>query len=203
MARRVLGAFAVTATAALASLALATPASAHTPQSSAECVGDKAVLKVKLTAYKDGNSNTVLIKDGDKVLADEKFGQSWGEKKYEADGTVAHTFTIEVKAVDTKPGQNFDHKKTYQLDACVKKTTPPSSSATKPPATTATSAPEVPSSSVAVPSSSTPAAPAPGGSTPEPPLAATGASPLWLLLSGVGLVGAGAGALLFVRRRRA
>jgi LPXTG-motif cell wall-anchored protein len=59
---------------------------------------------------------------------------------------------------------------------------------------------EVPSSSE-VPPSSTPAAP--GGSAPEPPLAATGASPMWLLLSGLGLVGAGAGTLLFLRRRSA
>jgi LPXTG-motif cell wall-anchored protein len=199
MASRVLGAFAAMAIAGLASLALATPASAHTPVSSADCVKDKAVLKVKLTQYAGGNNNTVLIKDGDKVLADEKFGQNWGEKKFEADGTVAHTFTIKVTASD---GSRFNFEKTHKTPACVKPTEPTQpNEPTKPGVPTQ---PEVPSSSATVPpSSSTPAAPAPGGSTPEPPLAATGASPMWLLLSGLGLVGAGAGTLLFLRRRSA
>ncbi|SER86955.1 LPXTG-motif cell wall anchor domain-containing protein [Lentzea xinjiangensis] len=212
MASRVLGALAVAATATLASLALATPASAHTPVSSAECVKDKAVLKVKLTQYAGGDNNTVLIKDGDKVLADEKFGQNWGEKvgnkleprTFEADGTVAHTFTIKVKASD---GAQYNWEKTHTTPACVKPTEPTEptkpttpSSSTKPVEPTS-SAPEAPSSSAAP--STTEAAPAPGGSTPEPPLAATGASPLWLVLSGLGLVGAGAGTLLFLRRRTA
>ncbi|MFS8103373.1 LPXTG cell wall anchor domain-containing protein [Lentzea alba] len=200
MASRVLGAFAVAATAALASLALATPASAHTPVSSAECVKDKAVLKVKLTQYAGGNKNTVLIKDGDKVLVDETFGQSWGEKKFEADGTVAHTFTITVKASD---GDKYNYEKTHKTPPCVKPEQPKPSEPSKPQEPKPSTPSEAPSSSVTPPSSSTPVAPAPGGSTPEPPLAATGASPMWLLLSGLGLVGAGAGTLLFLRRRRA
>jgi LPXTG-motif cell wall-anchored protein len=200
MASRVLGAFAVAATATVASLALATPASAHTPVSSAECVKDKAVLNVKLSYYAGGNKNTVLIKDGDKVLAEENFGQSW-EKKFEADGTVAHTFTIKVKASD---GAQFNWEKTHKTPECVKPQAPKPSEPTKPQQPKPSTPSEAPSSSeVPPPSSSTPAAPAPGGSTPEPPLAATGASPMWLLLSGLGLVGAGAGTLLFLRRRRA
>ncbi|HUQ61785.1 LPXTG cell wall anchor domain-containing protein [Lentzea sp.] len=208
MASRVLGAFAVAATATLASLALATPASAHTPVSSAECVKDKAVLKVKLTQYAGGNKNTVLIKDNDKVLVDEKFGQNWGEqvgnklepKTFVAeDSTIKHTFYIKVTASD---GSNYNYEKTHEPLTCAKpvETTKPTKSSETKPAVPSSSAPEVPSSSVAP--SSTPAAPAPGGSTPEPPLAATGASPMWLLLSGLGLVGAGAGTLLFLRRRR-
>lgn len=196
MARRVLGAFAVTATAALATLALSTPASAHDKQSSAECVKDKSVLSVNLTRYGNSNKNTVLIKDGDKVLADEKFGDSW-TKKFEADGTVAHTYTIKVTAVD---GSQYNYNKTHETPKCVK--TPPTTTTTTTTTTTkpATTSPEVPSSSAEVPPSTTPVAP--GGSAPEPPLAATGASPLWLLLSGLGLVGAGAGTLLFLRRRQ-
>ena len=200
MASRVLGAFAVAATAALTSLVLATPASAHTPVSSAECVKDKAVLRVKLTQYAGGNKNTVLIKDGDKVLAEESFGQSW-EKKFEGDGTVAHTFTIKVKASD---GDRFNWEKKHETPKCVKQDPPKPSEPSKPQEPKPSTPSEAPSSSeVPPPSSSTPAAPAPGGSTPEPPLAATGASPMWLLLSGLGLVGAGAGTLLFLRRRRA
>ncbi|GGN02458.1 hypothetical protein GCM10011609_46660 [Lentzea pudingi] len=206
MASRVLGALAVTATAALASLALATPASAHTPVSSAECVKDKAVLKVKLTQYAGGNKNTVLIKDGEKVLVDEKFGQNWGEqvgnklepKKFEADGTIEHTFTIKVTASD---GEKYNYKETLKTPKCVQVPPTTTTTTTKPATTTTTTvatSPEVPSTSEAP--STTPVAP--GGSNPEPPLAATGASPTWLLLSGLGLVGAGAGTLLFLRRRR-
>ncbi|SDG09891.1 hypothetical protein SAMN05216553_105323 [Lentzea fradiae] len=225
MASRVLGAFAVAATATLASLALATPASAHTPVSSAECVKDKAVLKVKLTQYAGGNKNTVLIKDGDTVLADEKFGQNWGvqvgnklePKTFEADGTVGHTFTIKVTASD---GKQYNYEKTHTTPPCVKPTTttttkpvetttttPPVETTTPPVETTTVSESTAPSTSVSEePSSSeapsTTPAPAPGGSTPDEPLASTGAAPMVMLLSGVGLVGAGAGTLLFLRRRR-
>jgi LPXTG-motif cell wall-anchored protein len=196
LASRVLGALVVTATAALTSLALATPASAHIPKSSADCVKDKAVLNVNLTYYAGDGKNSVVIKDGDKVLADEKFGQSW-EKKFEADGTVAHTFTIKVKASD---GAQFNWEKTHKTPECVKPEKPKPSEP-KPDQPQPSTPSEAPSSSVTP--STTPVAPAPGGSTPEPPLAATGASPMWLLLSGIGLVGAGAGTLLFLRRRRA
>lgn len=205
MASRVLGALAVTATAALASLALATPASAHTPVASAECVKDKAVLKVKLTQYAGGNKNTVLIKDGEKVLVDEKFGQNWGEqvgnklepKRFEADGTVEHTFTIKVTASD---GEKYNYKETLKTPKCVDAPPTTTTKATTTTTTPVTTSPEVPSSSEVPPTTTTPVAPA--GSNPEPPLAATGASPMWLLLSGLGLVGAGAGTLLFLRRRR-
>ena len=168
MASRVLGAFAVTATAALASLALATPASAHTPKWDAKC--DEAAkvtkLSVTLNAYAD-RGNTVVVKDGDKELVNTQFGRDFSKKLDKLDATVAHTFTIKVTAADGARF-NFDDKRTVQ--PCV--TTP------KPPA------PEEPK-------------------PPVPELAATGASPLWLLLSGLGLVGAGAGTLLFLRRRRA
>ncbi|MCX2947537.1 LPXTG cell wall anchor domain-containing protein [Lentzea sp. NEAU-D7] len=204
MARRVLGAFAVTATAALTMVALATPASAHDKFLSAECVKDKAVLSVKLTQYAGGNKNKLLIKDGEKVLVDEKFDKNWGEKvdnkleskKFVADGTVEHKFFVKVTASDDS---KYSFEETLKTPKCVE--TPPTTT-TKPATTTTTpvaTSPEVPSSSEAPPST-TPAAP--GGSAPEPPLAATGASPAWLLLSGLGLVGAGAGTLLFLRRRR-
>jgi LPXTG-motif cell wall-anchored protein len=202
LASRVLGAFVVTGTAALASLALATPASAHTADGWAKCDGKDAVLYVNLTQFAPEKKNTVVIKDGDKViLPTEKFGNAWEKTMGGMDGTVAHTFTIDVKAYDTdmSKGRNFDKHFTYTTKVCDNTPPkPPKPEQPKPPVNTTTEAP----SSSAPPSSSTPAAPAPGGSTPEPPLAATGASPGWLLLSGLGLVGAGAGTLLFLRRRR-
>lgn len=214
MASRVLGALAVTATAALATLALATPASAHTPRWNAYCDEGAKVTKlsVNLSAYVDRGKNTVVVKDGKTELLNKTFGNGYSQNWNDLDATVQHKFSIKVTTWD---GYNFSEEKT--VEPCVKKSPPkpeqpkpeqpkpeqpkpeqpkpeePKPEEPKPPVETT---PEAPSSSV------TPPAPAPGGSTPEPPLAATGASPLWLLLSGLGLVGAGAGTLLFLRRRR-
>lgn len=207
MARRVLGAFAVTVTAALATVAMATPASAHDKFLSAECVKDKAVLSVKLTQYAGGNKNKLLIKVGEKVLIDEKFDRSWGKqvgnelqsRTFEEDGTVAQKFFVKVTASDDS---KYSFEKTLETPKCVKTppttTTKPTTTTTTATTTTVATSPEVPSTSEAP--STTPVAP--GGSNPEPPLAATGASPTGLLLAGLGLVGAGAGTLLFLRRRR-
>ncbi|WP_434451771.1 thioester domain-containing protein [Lentzea sp. E54] len=75
---------------------------------------------------------------------------------------------------------------------------PPSSTSSTPPATTTTTTePETTTPTT----SSTPAAPAPGGG--EDDLASTGASIMWPLLGGLVLVGAGAGALFVVRRKKA
>jgi LPXTG-motif cell wall-anchored protein len=200
LASRVLGALAVTATAALATLALATPASAHTPTWDASCDENGKVTKVwvKLTRYVDKGKNTVVVKDvvngvEKELPVDNKgeFATSFYKEWKDLDATVKHDFKLVVKTWD---GFNFEDKKTVQ--PCVK--TPPPATTTKP-VKQVTTTTEAPSSSA---TSSTPTAPAPGGSTPEPPLAATGASPMWLLLSGLGLVGAGAGTLLLLRRRR-
>ncbi|GAB2849300.1 LPXTG cell wall anchor domain-containing protein [Lentzea nigeriaca] len=200
MARRVLGAFVVAGTTVLASLALATPASAHTPVVKASCdeKTQKSSLNVDLKWYGPEKKNTLEVFIDD-VKQDHKvtFGDSHNETGWESDGKSEHVYKVSIKAYDD-PGARNGWTKEITLDktaACVKKapptkSTPPSETTTK----TTTTTTEAPSSSV------TP--PAPGGSTPEPPLAATGASPLWLLLSGLGLVGAGAGTLLFLRRRR-
>lgn len=191
MAGRVLGAIAVAATAGLTVLALATPASAHIPDVKAKCVKDEAVLTVNLNAYA-AKGNKIVVKDGDTVLEDTEFGKSF-EKTYKATGDVERTFTVDVKASDSS---KYDFKKTLEVEKCVKHV-PPTSSVTVPPSET--------SSSVPVPSSETPA-PNPPAAPPagaEPPLAATGASTTWTLLAGLGLVGAGAAALILVRRKRA
>jgi LPXTG-motif cell wall-anchored protein len=213
MAGRVLGAITVAATSGLALLALAIPASAHTPSSKAECVDGKAVLSVKLGAYAK-RDNTIVVKDGETELVKTSFGENY-EKSWTRAGDVAHTFTIAVKASD---GDKFNYSKTLTVEACVKPTTPPSTTTTvsKPstPASTTESAPPsstevttstTESSSETVPVTTTSPVGAGGGegeATP-PPLASTGASPGWLLLSGLGLVGAGAAAMVVVRRKRA
>ncbi|MDX8141032.1 LPXTG cell wall anchor domain-containing protein [Lentzea sp. BCCO 10_0061] len=199
MARRVLGAFAVTATAALATLALSTPASAHTPRWTASCDEGAKVTKVSvnLTQYNKKAKNTVTVLDGQTKLPIEKpeFQESFSKEWNNLDASVKHVFKLVVTASD---GYNYEDTKT--VEPCVKKAPPTTTTTTTTATKPATTTPEVPSSSE-VPPSTTPAAP--GGSAPEPPLAATGASPMWLLLSGLGLVGAGAGTLLFLRRRSA
>ncbi|MFD4674025.1 LPXTG cell wall anchor domain-containing protein [Lentzea sp. NPDC058450] len=201
MARRVLGVVAVTATAALTTLALTGTAQAHNPIWSAGCDEGAKTTKVsidleKYVASKKGKNTVTLTDGGKEVLKTTEFPESFHWKKNDFDATVKHEFTITVTSWD-----GYNKTETKKVDPCVKGTPP--TTTTKPATTTttpATTAPEVPSSSAEVPPSTTPAAP--GGSAPEPPLAATGASPTWLLLSGLGLVGAGAGTLLFLRRRR-
>ncbi|MEO6087551.1 MAG: LPXTG cell wall anchor domain-containing protein [Umezawaea sp.] len=203
MARRVLGAITATATAGLALMAFAMPASAHTPTSGAKCVVDKAVLSVKL-AYYAQNGNKIVVKDGGTELVNTSFGSSY-EKSWTLPGDVDHTFTIDVKASD---GATHNYSKTHTVKACVTPpttTTKPSVPSTPPSTTTPPSTP--PSSDVSTPESTpettTTAPVGAGGAEATPPLAATGASPGWLLLSGLGLVGAGAVALVVVRRKRA
>lgn len=212
MAGRVLGAITVAATSGLALLALAIPASAHTPSSKAECVDGKAVLSVKLGAYAK-RDNTIVVKDGETELVKTSFGENY-EKSWTRAGDVAHTFTIAVKASD---GDKFNYSKTLTVEACVKPTappsttttvskpsTPPSSTESAPPSSTEVTTSTVESSSETVPVTTTSPVGAGGGEgEATPPLASTGASPGWLLLSGLGLVGAGAVAMVVVRRKRA
>ncbi|WP_394617260.1 LPXTG cell wall anchor domain-containing protein [Lentzea sp. JNUCC 0626] len=196
MASRVVGAFVVAATATIASLALATPASAHTAAAKAECVKEDAVLSIDLRAYV-GNTNTVLVKDGTEVLVDTKFGETY-TKKFVRDGSVAHTFTVVVKASDDP---QYNHEGTYKTPPCVEKPPVKPSSSTPPSPSKPPVVPSTPSSVPSTPVSSS--VPPPVVPAPEPPLANTGASTTWLLLSGLGLVGAGAATVLLVRRRRA
>ncbi|TWP50982.1 LPXTG cell wall anchor domain-containing protein [Lentzea tibetensis] len=191
MPGRVLGAIAVAATAGLTVLALAIPASAHTPDVKASCVKDEAVLTVNFKAYAPKEQNTILVKDGETVLEEAKFGEKFS-KTFKKPGDVEHTFTIVVKAYDSS---KYDYKNTVKTEKCVK--TPPQTVST-PPSQTSSSVP-VPSSETTAPSTTVPAPPAGA----EPPLAATGASTTWTLLAGLGLVGAGAAALILVRRKRA
>ncbi|WP_394621109.1 LPXTG cell wall anchor domain-containing protein [Lentzea sp. JNUCC 0626] len=204
MARRVLGAFAVTVTAALTTLALTGTAQAHTPTLNKGCdeKTGKSWFTVSLKDYGREKDNFLEVTIDGKAQPKISFKGKLDEKKYEEDGSAKHTYEVKVTAYDDP---NFEKKWSFTAsrttEACVKTppttTTKPTTTTTTPPATS----PEVPSSSE-VPPTTTTTEVAPGGSAPEPPLAATGASPMWLLLSGLGLVGAGAGTLLFLRRRR-
>ncbi len=157
------------------------------PTAKAECVEDKAVLTVDLRYYAPAEKNTVVVKDGDKVLADTKFGGTYNNK-FVADGTVAHTFTVTVRAYDDKK-YNLDG--TYKTPPCVQ----------KPPVTTTT--PPVTTMTTTTTTTTATATPPPVVTPPQPPLASTGASTTGLMLAGLGLLAAGAVTMLLVRRRRA
>jgi hypothetical protein len=228
IARSAIGASAVTATAAVALLAMTAPASAHTPVLKAECKDDKALLSVKLTSYAGGNSNTIKIKDGNETLKDQKFGQSF-EEKFTRPGDVAHVFTIEVKASD---GDRFSFSKKLETPACVYKpptststTTTTTSTTTSTSTTTTTTSPESTTSTTTTTTETTPSETTPSESTPptttttefvppttttqgivpvgnESDLASTGASIAVPLAIGFTLLGGGAVALFTLRRRR-
>ena len=129
------------------------------------------------------------------------FGSTYKETGWETDGTVSQKYHVSIKAYDDPYSKNGWSKEIDVPPTKVCVNTPPKPEQPKPPVPEQPK-PPVETTTEAPSSSATPPAPAPGGSTPEPPLAATGASPMWLLLSGLGLVGAGAGTLLFLRRRR-
>jgi hypothetical protein len=204
LASRVLGAFVVAGTTVLATLALATPASAHKDDVSAKCdeTTQKTTLTLDLTWYGDKQDNTVEVSVDGKPLPRKQgeptkipFRGTYNKAGWETDGKVAQKYHVSIKAYDDPYSKNGWSKEidVPPTKVCVTPATKTTTSTTTTTTTTTTTS-EAPSSSV------TP--PAPGGSTPEPPLAATGAAPVALLLSGLGLVGAGAGTLLFLRRRR-
>jgi TQXA domain-containing protein/LPXTG-motif cell wall-anchored protein len=100
-----------------------------------------------------------------------------------------------VVAQPQKATVEKEAKADWKLEVKPSEPTPPSSTS---PSATPSSTPETTTPTT----SSTLANPAPGGSGDED-LASTGASILWPLLGGLVLVGAGVGALFFVRRKKA
>lgn len=222
IARRTLGASAVTLTTAVALLAMTAPASAHIKTTTASCNSEnKAELFVKLVRYDGSKTNTVKIKDGQNSLDDKKFSDFY-ERRFTLPGNVAHTFTIEVKAGDDPHGYNgWSFTKKLETPPCVTPTTTTSKSTTTTTAatttttttnattTTTTTEPTAPSEattttttpSLSLPTTTTTKAFVPVGNESELPN--TGASIVIPLAVGLGLLGAGGVALLALRRRRA
>lgn len=197
MAGRVLGAIVVAATTSLALLGLAGTAGAHTNKVWADCIEDKgkAVLSVELFKYNKKKPNSVTVTHNGTEKHNQEFDENFTKMWDDLDPTADHTIVVEVKAWDDPNGdKKWSFTKTLTVTKCVEPTT------TTPPSQTTTTSVPVPSSETPTPSTT---ATPPGGAQPEPPLAATGASPVWLLVSGLGLVGAGAAALILVRRKRA
>ncbi|MFL6144584.1 MAG: LPXTG cell wall anchor domain-containing protein [Labedaea sp.] len=196
-----------------AMVALAIPASAHTPTISADCdaAGNVTWLKVKLKDYQPDPDpkhdpvleNTVEITDGATVLVPktvfvDNFYMDWtAAGKNGFDATVEHKFKVVVKAWDDTNPRDWKHFSfTWEqtVKPCVEK--PPTSSSTKPP--TSSSTPSSSSSSAAPAATTTTTKAAVVASAA---LANTGASiaiPLGIAV----LLLAGGGAMLILVRRR-
>ncbi len=184
---------ATSAVAAVALIALAVPASAHTPQVKSDCAKNgEATLQIKLKNY-PAEENSVTVLEGDKtVFETTEFTGDW-EKTLKFDGTVAHTWVVSVKAGDDPDGKRgWTKDLTAKSDVCEQ---PP---AEQPPA-------EQPPAEQ--PPAEQPPAPVTTTTTPAPAvgananLAETGAS-IALPLGIGGLLLLGGGALLLVMRKR-
>lgn len=78
---------------------VALPASAHTPTVTASCAG----LTVKFMDYGGGTTNKFTVTIDNKVVETVTFEDDFTGKTYSFDGSVAHTYTVEVDA------QHNDH----------------------------------------------------------------------------------------------
>jgi TQXA domain-containing protein/LPXTG-motif cell wall-anchored protein len=148
---------------------------------------------VKITDV-DGNELTGTIADGAKLYVDVPAGTADG------DGTFELTASAKVDTGRLFVGENYAKHPTQSLivAAAVKTTLTASAGASwKAAPVTTTTTPPTTTTTTAPPTTSTTAAPVPQGG-----LAETGASVFTPIVIGLVLIGAGAGALLYLRRRR-
>ncbi|MPZ83742.1 MAG: hypothetical protein GEV28_26455 [Actinophytocola sp.] len=180
----------VAATAVL--VGMAGTASAHTPKVKADCTENGTSLTVKLVSYNDQKDNTVKITDGDTVVDEATFGESYDFAKDDFDNTVQHEFTVEVKAWDDPKGkEGWSFTKSKTVEACVE-APPEETTTTPPPPAESSEAPPAPPASAPETTTST--------EVEEAALAETGASVALPLGIGAVLL-VGGGVLLFVVRR--
>lgn len=202
MTGKLLRSFAVVGATGLALLGLTPAAQAHTAKIAAECVDGKAVLTVALADYDGARESTIVVTNNGARVVKAGFKSGYVLNR-EFTGTINHRFVVTVEAWDDPDSsRGWSFTQTATVPRCVK-TTPPSSTSSTPsstpvPTTTATTT----AATTTVPVTSTKAVAAPVVDQ-TPPLAATGASSLWTLLVGMGLLVAGTGAMLLVRRRKA
>lgn len=187
--RKATGAGAAVALAVAAVLALATPASAHTPKVKASCQDEVTTLEVKLSNYNAQDRNTLtVVADGEAIIDKKVFETTFDKKWSDFDPAVEHEFVVKVVAWDDPDGtKGWSTSETLRVKACA--ATSPTTS--KPAPTTSKPAP---TTSKAAPITS-PAGSGSGG------LANTGASIAIPIVLGV-LMLLGGGALLFLVRRR-
>jgi hypothetical protein len=172
IARSALAAAVVTATAAAALLTAAATASAQNADLRTSCATAGTVLAVDLKGY-DKGANTVKVQDGDIVLSDREFAQSY-VGSFPRPPDAAHTFVVTVR-VPGNSRQSFVRE--VKAAACA-----PPRQASFPPASTVptSSAPSAaPTATTTAPTGSSPAPSSTGESpTSAPPTTNTGIVPL-------------------------
>lgn len=194
-------ALAMSAAAAVALLAFAVPASAHTgtPEAGCDEQTGTTTLEVKLSYYNGQGPNSIVVTDGEDVLfEDEDFGTSLDES-WELAGDVAHQFRVEVSAHDdTNPEDEHQWSFVWEktVEACVEEEQPPSSSSSS--QTTTTTTTTVAESVAPTPTTTTTLAVGANAN-----LAETGASIALPLGIGALLLVGGAVMLLVLRKRKA
>ncbi|MEU1618370.1 LAETG motif-containing sortase-dependent surface protein [Streptomyces sp. NPDC005722] len=178
----------------------ATPASAHTPNWSADC----SKVEVHLKAYNGGVKNTVTITADGKDLLTETFGSSFDQSVDLPAHSAEVKLHLSVKAGD---GDRYSFEDNKTAPVCEGQNTPTPTPTPTPTETKTTESPkpsEAPSESAGTAPSAAPSTP----STDESPagdLAETGASSSTPLLAGGAAVAllAGGGLLFANRKRRA
>ncbi|GAA3687977.1 hypothetical protein GCM10022267_88400 [Lentzea roselyniae] len=208
MAGRTFRALAIVGGATFATMAFVTTAYAHVPVVSATCVDEKTELVVDLRSYSGKGRNLLTVTGDGAQLVKTEFATEYSLKR-EFDGRLDHTFMVKVEAWDDPDAtKGWAFEKKLEVVKCVR----PTPTTTTP---TTTTTPAMPTTTTTKPSTSTPtsppatmtttsaAVPPVKVETPATPLAATGASPLWTVLAGVGLIGLGAGVVFAMRRKRA
>ena len=190
-----------TAVAAVGLLALAIPASAHTPTASAECNKDNVpTVTVSAKSYElNGDNKTpnwikIFVDGADQAAIEKAFGVNFPETSFplkDLDATTEHTFKIVVKAWNdddfTDQHPNYSQIFEKKTKACKEKEQPPAPPE-NPPANPPANNPPAPQ----------PAA-APAVASTE--LASTGVSIAIPLAIGALLL-VGGGVLLLMMRRR-
>ncbi|PWK84442.1 LPXTG-motif cell wall-anchored protein [Lentzea atacamensis] len=202
MAGRTFRALAIVGGATFATMAFVTTAYAHVPVVSATCVDEKTELVVDLRSYSGKGRNVLTVTGDGAQLVKTEFATEYSLKR-EFDGRLDHTFTVKVEAWDDPDAtKGWAFEKKLEVVKCVRPTTTTTTTTTPTPTTTKPST-STPTSPPATMTTTSAAVPPVKVQTPATPLAATGASPLWTVLAGVGLIGLGAGVVFAMRRKRA
>jgi len=199
--------------AATALAVLAVPAGAHTPKLLAGCENGVTTLKVELKAYNASKANSLKVTDGDDVVIDLADFDANYTKTWEFDGSVAHHFTVVVRAWDDPNNdKGFSFVEERDVAACVTPTEPTTTTTTVPPTTTVsettttevtttTSEETTSSESTTEPTTTTTVAATTTTAVSDDDLATTGSSIGVPLALGVLLL-IGGGAIILVARKR-
>ena len=181
-------------------IAVAAPASAHTPEVTADC----GWVDVNLRAYQDANVSVVI---DDKLVYEAEFSGQFAKKFDGLALDAPHEWTVTVDAYDGQDGVQFDWSESGSIEPCVEATPTPEPTPSEPPVTepepsvepTVKPTDEASVPPIAEPSEEPSASPTPAAEEP-PVLAATGAT-VGGAIAFAALLAAGGVALVWARKR--